>query len=141
MTPLVKKLGNCTLSYPNQPYLPGGGGGTLPNPILPIILACQIDYIPDIILAATRLSKAILTTLSNGDLILLRDHPVISHCSHLLLKMKTGYKYKSLAKRTVLVVQKLHICEKVFWILEYCFYYSFTIYYCAIFYSLDDGLF
>ena len=28
-----------------------------------------------------------------------------------------------------------------FWIFEYCFYYSFIIYYCAIFYSLDAGFF
>ena len=28
-----------------------------------------------------------------------------------------------------------------FWIVKYCFYYSFTLYYCAIFYSLDVGFF
>ena len=28
-----------------------------------------------------------------------------------------------------------------FWIFKYCFYYSFTLYYCAIFYSLDAGFF
>ena len=27
-----------------------------------------------------------------------RAHPAISHCSHLLLKMYSGYKYKTLAK-------------------------------------------
>ena len=27
------------------------------------------------------------------------------------------------------------------WIFEYCFHYSFTLYYCAIFYSLDAGFF
>ena len=41
------------------------------------------------------------------------------------------------------MVQKLHICEKCilisFWIFEYCFYYAFIHYYCAIFYSLDAG--
>ena len=41
-------------------------------------------------------------------------HPAISHCSHLLLKINSGYKYKSLAKSTIQVVQKLHICEKVY---------------------------
>ena len=30
-----------------------------------------------------------------------RAHPAISHCSHLLLKIKSGYKYKSLAKSIV----------------------------------------
>ena len=39
----------------------------------------------------------------------IRAHPAISHFSHLLLKMQSGYKYKSLAKSAVLVVQKLHI--------------------------------
>ena len=29
-----------------------------------------------------------------------RAHPAISHCSHLLLKITSGYKYKSLAKST-----------------------------------------
>ena len=28
-----------------------------------------------------------------------------------------------------------------FWIFKYCFYYSFTLYYCAISYSLDAGFF
>ena len=43
------------------------------------------------------------------------------------------------------MVQKLHICEKsiliCFWFIKYCFYYFFTHYYCAIFYSLDAGFF
>ena len=39
----------------------------------------------------------------------IRAHPAISHFSHLLLKMQSGYKYKSLAKSAVLVVQKLHL--------------------------------
>ena len=42
-----------------------------------------------------------------------RAHTAICHCSHLLLKCRV----------------------------EYCFYYSFTLYYCAIFYSLDTGFF
>ena len=28
-----------------------------------------------------------------------------------------------------------------FWIFKYCFYYSFTLYYCAVFYSLGAGFF
>ena len=51
----------------------------------------------------------------------------------------------SLAKSAVLVVQKLNICKKCvlisFWIFEYCFYFSFTIFHCAIFYSSDAGFF
>ena len=44
--------------------------------------------------------------LPNSDKLLSsRAHPVISHCSHLLLNMQSGYKYKSLAKSTVYVVQ------------------------------------
>ena len=43
-----------------------------------------------------------------------RAHPAISHCSHLLLKCRMATNIKSVAKRTVLVVQKLHICEKVY---------------------------
>ena len=42
------------------------------------------------------------------------------------------------------MVKKLHICEKVYFdqlIFQYCFYYSFTLYYCAIVYSLDVGFF
>ena len=42
------------------------------------------------------------------------------------------------------VVEKLHICEEVYFYqlldvpnFQYCFYYSFTLYYCAIFNSLD----
>ena len=36
-----------------------------------------------------------------NDVIAVRAHPAISHCSHLLLKMLSGYKYKSLAKSTL----------------------------------------
>ena len=52
--------------------------------------------------------------------------------------------YKSLAKSTLHVVQKLHICEKVYFdqlIFQFCFYYSFTVFYCVIFYSLDAEFF
>ena len=58
--------------------------------------------------------------------------------------MKSGYNNKSLAKSTLLVVEKLHICEKVYFDqlldvpnFQYFFYYSFTLYYCAIFNSFD----
>ena len=46
-----------------------------------------------------------------------RAHPVISHCSHLLLKMLSGYKYKSLAKSTRVgshvVSVRIHCTEKM----------------------------
>ena len=48
--------------------------------------------------------------------------PAISHCSHLLLKMLSGYKYKSLAKCYSLGDStKLHICEKVYFHLAFGF--------------------
>ena len=76
---------------------------------------------------------------------LTRAHPAISHCSHLLLKIKSGYKYKSLAKyilggSKIIYLQKICILIS-FWIFQYCFYYSFTLYYCAIFYSLNTRFF
>ena len=43
-----------------------------------------------------------------------RPQPAISHCGHLLLTTLSGYKYKSLAKSTLLVVQKLHNFKKVY---------------------------
>ena len=74
-----------------------------------------------------------------------RAHPVISHCSHLLLKCRVAtnlsywlkvqswwFKNYIFAKKCILISFK---------ILKYCFYYSFTLYYCAIFYSLDAGFF
>ena len=67
-----------------------------------------------------------------------RDHPAISHCSHLLLKCRVAtnisqwlkvhsrwFKNYAFAKKFVLVS---------FWIDQYCFYCFFTLYYCAIFY-------
>ena len=43
------------------------------------------------------------------------------------------------------MVQKLHICEKVYFDqlfnFQYCFYSSFTLYYCAIFYSFNAEYF
>ena len=47
-------------------------------------------------------------------MILLKAHPAISNCSHLLLKIKSGEKYKSLAKITFQGFQKLHIFKKVY---------------------------
>ena len=35
--------------------------------------------------------------------LVIRAHPAISHCSHWLLKMQSGYKYKLLAKSKVKV--------------------------------------
>ena len=36
-----------------------------------------------------------------------RAHPAISHCSHLLLKMKSGYNTKSMAKSTLITYRIL----------------------------------
>ena len=47
--------------------------------------------------------------------------------------------------RVILRFRELCICEKLyfisFWIFHYCFYYSFTLYYWAIFNSLNVGFF
>ena len=65
--------------------------------------------------------------------------------SHLQLKMLSGYKYKSLAKVHSRCFRKYISAKKCilisFWIFQYCFYYSFTLYYCAILKSLNSGLF
>ena len=74
-----------------------------------------------------------------------RAHPAISHCSHLLLKCRAAtninhwltvqsrwFKNDILAKKFILIS---------FWIFQYFFYYSFTLNYCAIFYSLDAWIF
>ena len=92
--------------------------------------------------APLRILTFIQSWISDGWLIM--AHPAIIHCSHLLLKC-SGYKYKSLAKSTVKVVQKLHICEKVYFdqLLDCQILLSLflTLYYCTIFYSLDAGFF
>ena len=54
-----------------------------------------------------------------------RAQPAISHCSHLV-------KNFIFAKKCISIT---------LWIFQYCFYYSFILYYCAIFYSLDAGFF
>ena len=72
-----------------------------------------------------------------------RANPVISHCSYSLLKMQSGFKYKSLTrwfKNQIIKFAKKFILIS-FWIFKYCFYYSFILYYCVIFYSLDAGFF
>ena len=61
----------------------------------------------------------------------IRAHPDISHCSYLLLKCRVATN-----KSNWLKVQKWHICEKrciliSFWTFKHCFYYSFTLHYCA----------
>ena len=62
-----------------------------------------------------------------------RAHPAIIY---LLLKMYSGYKYKSLAKSTLRClknyIKKKKKCILIrFWIFQNCFYYSFTLYYCT----------
>ena len=49
------------------------------------------------------------------------------HCSHLLLKCRVATNISHWLK-----VQKRHICKKSVFLLAFCFYYSFTLYYCAI---------
>ena len=72
-----------------------------------------------------------------------RAHPAIRHCSYLLLKCgvatnirlklhSCGFKNYIFAKKCILIS---------FWIFQYCSYYSFTLFYCAIFYSLNTGFF
>ena len=74
-----------------------------------------------------------------------RAHPAISHCSHLLLKRKVAtnishwlkvhsrwFKNYISAKKCILIS---------FWIFQHCFYYSFTLYHCAIFSILNAGFF
>ena len=74
-----------------------------------------------------------------------RAHPAISHCSHVLLKWRVAtnishwLKVQSRCFKNYLFAKKCILIS--FWIFEYCFYYSFTLYYCAIFYSLDAGFF
>ena len=47
------------------------------------------------------------------------------------LKVQSGwFKNYIFAKKCILIS---------FWIFEYCFFYSFTLYYCVIFYSKDAG--
>ena len=74
-----------------------------------------------------------------------RAHPAISHCSHLLLKCRVAtnichwLKEQSRWFKNYIFVKKCILIS--FCIFKYCFYYSFTHYYCAIFYSLDAGFF
>ena len=71
--------------------------------------------------------------------------PAISHCSHLLLKCRVATNTSHWLKVHSRSFQK-YISAKTcilisFWIFQYCFYYSFTLYYCAIFNSLNAGFF
>ena len=75
-----------------------------------------------------------------------RAHSAISHCSHLLLKCRVATNICHWLKAQSLNWFKKYILAKkciliIFWIFQYCFYYSFTLDYCAIFYSLDAGFF
>ena len=72
----------------------------------------------------------------------IRAHPAISHLllkcrvatniSHWLKVQSRWFKNYIFAKKCILIS---------FWILKYCFYYSFTLYCCAIFNSFDAGFF
>ena len=72
-------------------------------------------------------------------------HPAISHCSRLLLKCRVAtsislwIKVQSRRFKNYIFAEKCIVIS--FWIFKYCFYYSFTLYNCAIFYSLDAGFF
>ena len=55
-----------------------------------------------------------------------------TNITHWLKVQSRRFKNYIFAKKCILIS---------FLILEYCFYYSFTLYYCAIFYSLDAGFF
>ena len=74
-----------------------------------------------------------------------RAHPAISHCSHLFLKCRAAthichwLKVQSRWFKNYIFAKKCILIS--FWIFEYCFYYSFTLYHCTIFYSLDAGFF
>ena len=68
--------------------------------------------------------------------IAIRAHPAISHCSHLLLKCRVAtiishwLKVHSRWFKNYTFVKKCTLIS--FWIFQYCFYFSFTLYYCAI---------
>ena len=75
-----------------------------------------------------------------------RAHLAISHCSHLLQKKcrvatnrSQWLKVQSRWFKNYILMKKCILIS--FWIFQYCFYYSFTHYYCAKFYSLDAGFF
>ena len=74
-----------------------------------------------------------------------RAHHAISHCSHLLLTCRVvtnishWLKVQSRWFENYIFAKKCTLIS--FWIFQYCSYYSFTLYYCAIFYSLDAGFF
>ena len=57
---------------------------------------------------------------------------VATNISHWLKVHSRWFKSYISAKKCILIG---------FWIFQYCFYYSSTLYYCAIFYSLDAGFF
>ena len=62
--------------------------------------------------------------------------PAISHCSHLLLKCRVAtnicqwLQVQSRWFKNYIFGKKCTLTS--FWIFKYCFYYSFTHYYCAI---------
>ena len=76
---------------------------------------------------------------------IVKAHPAISHCGHLLLKCRVAtnishwLKVQSWWFKNYIFAKKCILIS--FWIFKYCFYYSFTLYHCAIFYSLGAGFF
>ena len=70
-----------------------------------------------------------------------RAHPAISHCSHLLLKCRVATNISYWLKVRSRWFKNYISAKKCIWIFQYCFYYSFTLYYCAIFNSLNAGFF
>ena len=74
-----------------------------------------------------------------------RAHPAISHCNHLLLKCRVATNISHWLKvhsrwfKNYIFVKKRILIS--FCIFQYCFYYSSTLYFCAIFYSLHAGSF
>ena len=70
-----------------------------------------------------------------------RAHPAISHCSHLLLNCRVATNMSHWLKVHSRSFKNYISEKKCFWIFQYCFYYSFTLHYCAIFNSLNSGFF
>ena len=74
-----------------------------------------------------------------------RAYPAISHCSHLLLKCRVATNISHWLKVHSRGVKKYIFAKKCIWIsiwiFQYCFYYAFTVYCCAILYSLNTEFF
>ena len=82
------------------------------------------------------MSKEVVLILADREN-LIRAHPAISHCSHLLLKCRVATNISLWLKVHARWFKNYMFAKKC--ILISCFYYSFTLYYCAIVHSLDAG--